>query len=73
MTFEQFLEADEMEQIEAIWRGKLVAEKSDSDFRFELYEVDGFYIEAKRNIVYGFIRSITPYKTKDEALLLWND
>ncbi len=70
MTIEQFIEADEMEQIEAIWDGRLIAETKDKDYNYKLYEIDSFYVETKQDIENGFIRMITAYGSKDEALLI---
>ena len=50
MTIEQFIEADEMEQIEAIWDGRLIAETKDKDYNYKLYEIDSFYVETKQDI-----------------------
>jgi hypothetical protein len=42
MTFQQFIELDEMEQQEAIWEGKFVADTEDDEHKILLYQIDSF-------------------------------
>ena len=50
MTLYQFNGLDEMEQIEAIWeKGVTIAIREDQEYRYELVQIDGFYVELKRH------------------------
>ena len=45
MTLNDFNNADEMEQLEAVWAGVLVGERKDDINNIRLYQIDGFYVE----------------------------
>lgn len=47
MTLNQFLLADEMAQVEAVWRAKLVKEKADKEFMYTLYQIDDFFVKVR--------------------------
>ncbi len=45
MTLYQFNALDEMEQLEAVWKGTLIGERKDEIYDINLYQIDGFYVE----------------------------
>jgi hypothetical protein len=46
MTLNEFNLMDEMEQIETVWnKGVRLAERKTEEQLFELYQIDGFYVE----------------------------
>lgn len=47
MNLYQFLPADEMEQIEAFWKGVLVGERMEGECKIICKQIDGFYVEYK--------------------------
>ena len=47
MTLYQFKMLDEMEQIETVWNSVLLAKMSNDQYEFELYQIDGFYVELR--------------------------
>lgn len=56
MTFQQFIELDEMEQQEAIWEGKFVADTDDDEHKILLYQIDDFYVEVYLHKEYNVVR-----------------
>ena len=71
MTLYEFNALDEMEQIETVWnKAVLLADRKTGEQLFELYQLDGFYIELGGpldSIGYNHIRVfkttelLTPY------------
>jgi len=59
MTLYQFNALDEMEQIEAFWKGVLIGEVTEGEeSTIECRQIDGFYVEyLKRNGAYVDMRS----------------
>jgi hypothetical protein len=47
MTLCQFNAADEMEQIEAFWKGVLIGKRKDDEFEIECRQIEDFYVEYK--------------------------
>ena len=48
MTFNEFLLLDDTEKEMTCWnRGVGIAERRDENYKYALYQVDGFYIEAR--------------------------
>lgn len=64
----QFIQADEMEQAEAIWSGKQVAMRADDVHDILLYQIDGFYVEVYYHREYNVIRKFEPIASKDQLL-----
>ncbi len=60
MTLNQFNELDEMEQQEAIWDGKFVADTEDDEHKILLYQIDDFYVEVYLHKEYNVIRKYKP-------------
>lgn len=72
MTISKFIEAPEIARINAIWRGKLIAERLHEDVTYRLFKVDDFYVEARINPL-SFTRHFTAYATLDEIMPLYSD
>ncbi|MGN7787740.1 hypothetical protein ACTJIJ_24615 [Niabella sp. 22666] len=72
MTIKKFIEAPEIARINAIWRGKLVAERHQQDITYRLFKVDDFYVEARINPL-SFTRHFTAYATLEEIMPLYAD
>lgn len=60
MTLKEFNELDELEQQEAIWEGKLIADTEDGEHKILLYQIDSFYIEVYYHKEYNVIRKYKP-------------
>lgn len=56
MTLHEFNKLHEMEQQEAIWDGKFVADTEDNEHKILLYQVGSFYIEVYLYKEYNVIR-----------------
>jgi hypothetical protein len=50
MTIYQFTMLDEMEQIECFWSGIVVGKRMEGKYEIECRQVDGFYIEYKKDL-----------------------
>ena len=48
MTLYEFMQLDEMEQIEAYWEGVLVGSYTKDSKVFECKQIDDFYVEYRR-------------------------
>jgi hypothetical protein len=46
MTLYQFLQLDEMEQAEALWKSIMIADRIEGEYRLILYQRDSFYLEV---------------------------
>jgi len=68
MTADQFKHLDEMEQIEAIWEAKKVAEREDSIYRYTLYQIDSFYVEEHWHKEYDVRRAFESFTSDDELI-----
>lgn len=55
MTLYQFDQLDELEQWQVVWDKAPIAKRTDEAHRYDLYAVDGFYVEV-RYIMPGNIR-----------------
>lgn len=59
MKLSDFLELDEMEQAETLWdKGVHIGERDDAVYRYILYQVDGFYVEACYHKEYNVLRQL---------------
>jgi hypothetical protein len=48
MTLYQFNGLDEMEQIECVWNHAVsLAKREDENYKYELFQIEGFYIETR--------------------------
>lgn len=68
MTATLFNALSTFEQMEIIWeRGVFLAEREGKEFRYILYQVDGFYIEEMRSLNWNLLY---PYRCFDDPSLL---
>lgn len=64
MTLYQFSALDEAEQMEAIWEHAIhLANREDDIHRYELLQIDGFYIELKHHKEYDVLQGLRTFKT----------
>ena len=68
MTISQFNTLDEMEQIEAVWSGKMIAQRVDDVFDILLYQIDGFFVEVYYHRENNSIRKFEPIANKKQLL-----
>ena len=54
---------DEMEQIEAIWAGEFIGDRSDEEHNILLYQVDSFYVEVYYHREYNTIRRFRSFSS----------
>lgn len=70
MTLYQFNRLDEMEQLEAIWdNGVKVAEREDEVNRYNLYQIDAFYVEEEWHKEYGVRRAFRSFASTNAEML----
>ncbi len=68
MTLYQFLQADEMEQAEAVWDGVHIATRDDGEHSILLYQInstESFYVEVYYHKEHNVLRKFRPFKTTD--------
>lgn len=46
MTLYAFDHSNEIEQVEMLWQGVRIGERSDKEHKIALYQIDGFYVEV---------------------------
>ena len=64
MTLYQFNSLDEMEQIEAIWKhGAHLVNREDEEYKYELIQIDDFYIELKHHKEHDVLKGLRTFKT----------
>ena len=61
MTPEQFYRLDEMEQAEAVWEGKHIADRKDEDQNILLYQIGNLYVEAYYHREYNVLRRFNAF------------
>ena len=64
MTLYDFIQADEMEQAEAVWEGKLAGTRIEGEYRILLYKIDDFYVEAWYHVEHNVLKKFRPFKTR---------
>ena len=62
MTLYDFIQADEMEQAEAVWEGKLARTRHEGIL---LYRIDGFYVEAWYHVEHNVLKKFRPFNNKE--------
>lgn len=70
MTYNQFLQLDEAEQLEAIWAGEFIDQRLLNEYRISLYWLNGLYVEVYYNHIKNFIRKFEPLQTIDKEVAL---
>ena len=69
MTLYEFNQLDELEQIETFWvEGQKVGERASKSFRYVLYQVNGFYVEIKYNMVVNVIYAMRSFECESPYL-----
>lgn len=46
MTVHDFIKLSDLERLEKIYLSSCLAKRADDHFDYELYQIDGFYVEA---------------------------
>lgn len=70
MTLYQFNSLDELEQLEAIWEhGVKVAEREDDTNRYNLYQIDSFYVEEEFHKEYNMHRAFYSFASTNPEKL----
>ncbi|MEO7394829.1 MAG: hypothetical protein ABIU11_07770 [Chitinophagaceae bacterium] len=66
MTYKQFTGLDEINQELILWsKGVHIADHSKNEYRYLLYQVDGFYVEVEYNIEFDIINQFKSFETTD--------
>lgn len=65
MTVEQFNRLNEEEKKAAIFDAEKVSERFDKMMKFELFQIDNFFIETKTSLQHKFKRVIATFSLKD--------
>ena len=69
MILYEFNQLDELEQIETFWvEGQKVGERLSKSFRYVLYQVNGFYVEIKYNMVMNVIYAMRSFECESPHL-----
>lgn len=65
MTVEHFNNLNEEEKKAAIFDAKKVSERFDQVMKYELFQIDNFFIETKTSLQYKFKRVIATFSSKE--------
>lgn len=60
------------EVVAALWRGSLLAERTEINYDYKLYKIDGLYVEAKIESDTGIYLEMNPYSDLKIALLSYS-
>jgi len=63
MTLYDFIQLNEKEQAEALWKATYVGSREDSEHRILLYQLDAFYVEVFYHKEQKRIRLFLPFNT----------
>ena len=66
MTLYEFNDADEAEQLEAVWSGTHIAERLDDEHNILLYQVFSFYVEVYYHREYNIIRKFRSFSSTEQ-------
>jgi hypothetical protein len=66
MTLTQFNQLDETEQIEAVWSGIQIGERSDADHDILLYQIGKLYVEVFYNRETNGIRKFNAFEDLEQ-------
>jgi hypothetical protein len=66
MTLSQFNHLDEAEQLEAVWSGTQIGERSDADHDILLYQLDKLYVEVFYNRETNGIRKFNAFEDLEQ-------
>ena len=64
MTSEDFNLLDDHQKIELIFDANKITEKRDDEVKYQLFQIDNFFVEAKTSLQGLFKRIITTYSLK---------
>jgi hypothetical protein len=65
MNLHQFYECDPEEQEALIKQATFLSKRKDKHFRYELYQLDSFYIEVKTSLFYNISRDFYAFNDTD--------
>jgi hypothetical protein len=65
MTIETFNKLSEQEKVELIFDANKITEKVDNEANYQLFQIDNFFVEAKRSLDGKFKRSFIAYSLKE--------
>ena len=60
------------EVVEALWRGILLAERTEINYHYKLYKIDDIFVEAKIESDTGIYLEMNPYSDLKIALLSYS-
>ncbi|HMK18315.1 MAG TPA: hypothetical protein VK492_08950 [Chitinophagaceae bacterium] len=61
-----------MEQIEAVWSGKMIAQRANEVFDILLYQIDGFFVEVYYHRENNYLRKFESITNKNQLLVYGN-
>ena len=64
MTIENFNMLDDHQKMELIFDANKITEKSNDEVKYQLFQIDNFYVEAKTSLQGLFKKIITTYFLK---------
>lgn len=65
MTVEQFNNLDEESKKAAIFDAKKVTERFDHVIKYELFQIDNFFVEAKTSLQHKFKRVLATFSSRE--------
>lgn len=65
MTLKQFKKLDEMEQAEFLWKHEAIDVRTDETFKYMLYQIDGFYVEARYHKEHNLLTGLWAFDDTD--------
>ena len=65
MTLVQFYEYDHEEQVVILKQATFLAERKDRHFRYQLFQLDSFYIEVRYSLFYNINKELFAFHNID--------
>jgi hypothetical protein len=65
MTLLKFNKLDEMEQAELLWKFEAIDFRTDENFKYLLYQIDGFYVEARYHVKHNLLTGLWAFDDTD--------
>lgn len=65
MTIEMFDVLDEHQKVKLIFDANMISESNDDEIRYQLFQIENFYVETKTSLQNSFKRVISTYTLKN--------
>jgi hypothetical protein len=68
MTIEEFNTLTDKEKKELLIDAKKLTEREDDVAKYEIFQIDSFFVEVSRSVTYKFRKILNTYSSKDLPL-----